>query len=287
MRIRVSGLLSTVLLLTSYPTMAQSWDDLWLTADQQGKRALERGENEAATELFKNPDWAGTAAYRSDDFEAAEQHFSKSETASSLYNKGNALAKGGKLDDAINAYKDVLELEPDATDAAENLALLEKLKEQQEQQEQQQQDGGENSDEENQDESEQQQDSDSEQDDQQNEQSGEQNDQQSDQENQPPENEQPSDSEESEESESDAEQNEQQEDQQQPAEPEEEPTKEEQEAAAAQAEETSEQDKEEEQAMQQWLRRIPDDPSGLLREKFRYESQQRQEQGGGKRHEVY
>jgi Ca-activated chloride channel homolog len=39
------------------------------------------------------------------------------------------------------------------------------------------------------------------------------------------------------------------------------------------------QEAEREQAMQQWLRRIPDDPSGLLREKFRYESRQRQRQG--------
>jgi Ca-activated chloride channel family protein len=36
---------------------------------------------------------------------------------------------------------------------------------------------------------------------------------------------------------------------------------------------------ERDQALQQWLRRVPDDPSGLLREKFRYESRQRQQQG--------
>ena len=32
---------------------------------------------------------------------------------------------------------------------------------------------------------------------------------------------------------------------------------------------------EEEQAMQQWLQRIPDDPGELLRNKFRYQTQQR------------
>jgi Ca-activated chloride channel family protein len=32
------------------------------------------------------------------------------------------------------------------------------------------------------------------------------------------------------------------------------------------------------QAMEQWLRRVPDDPSGLLREKFRYESRKRQQE---------
>jgi Ca-activated chloride channel family protein len=39
--------------------------------------------------------------------------------------------------------------------------------------------------------------------------------------------------------------------------------------------------------MQQWLRRVPDDPSGLLRQKFRYESLQRQQQGVGKDDDVY
>ena len=32
---------------------------------------------------------------------------------------------------------------------------------------------------------------------------------------------------------------------------------------------------EEQQATEQWLRRIPDDPAGLLRRKFRYQYQQR------------
>ena len=41
---------------------------------------------------------------------------------------------------------------------------------------------------------------------------------------------------------------------------------------SAPAKELSEEEK---QAMEQWLRRIPDDPGGLLREKFRYESKKR------------
>ena len=39
--------------------------------------------------------------------------------------------------------------------------------------------------------------------------------------------------------------------------------------------------------MEQWLRRVPDDPAGLLREKFRYESYQRQQQGAGSDNETY
>ena len=46
-------------------------------------------------------------------------------------------------------------------------------------------------------------------------------------------------------------------------------------------------DEERDQAMEQWLRRIPDDPSGLLQRKFLYESRQRQEQGLGRDDETY
>ncbi len=34
---------------------------------------------------------------------------------------------------------------------------------------------------------------------------------------------------------------------------------------------------EEQQAAEQWLRRIPDDPSGLLRRKFKYQYQQQKQ----------
>ena len=49
---------------TAQPASAQTWEDLWLTPDQQGQRALQQGDNEAAAALFEDPDWAGTAAYR-------------------------------------------------------------------------------------------------------------------------------------------------------------------------------------------------------------------------------
>ncbi|MGB1142212.1 MAG: hypothetical protein ACPG1A_15020, partial [Halioglobus sp.] len=46
-------------------------------------------------------------------------------------------------------------------------------------------------------------------------------------------------------------------------------------------------DQERDQAMEQWLRRVPDDPSGLLREKFRYESERRAAQGEQRNDEQY
>ena len=67
-----------------------------------------------------------------------------------------------------------------------------------------------------------------------------------------------------------------------------EPTSEEQQRQLDQAiAEAQQEDLERDQAMEQWLRRVPDDPSGLLRQKFRYESRQRQQQGKTKDDDTY
>jgi Ca-activated chloride channel homolog len=254
---------------------ALSWDDLWYTPDQQGQKALENGEPQRAQQLFEDKQWAGTAAYDSEDYESAVQQFSEGDSADDWYNRGNALARAGKIDEAIEAYKESLARKADQTDAMENLALLEQQKQQREQQQQDKPEDGEPSENEDQQSGDQEGESDSDED---SDQSPEGEQQPSEQppesspESDPPENPDQGEQPESPEEETgDAEQPEPQPDQpEQPSQDE---------AAPAQAEEASPEDQEKEQAMQQWLRRIPDDPSGLLREKFRYESQQRQQQG--------
>ena len=119
------------------PAQAGLWDDLWLNPDQQARRALDKGHTEAAANLFENPDWAGTAAYRGGDYDTATEHFSGNDSADGWYNRGNALARSGQIDEAIAAYGESLALEPGQADARENLELLEQLKQQQEQQQQQ------------------------------------------------------------------------------------------------------------------------------------------------------
>jgi len=268
-------LLPLLLLGQPQPARAQSWPDLWLTPDQQGQRALRQGEHEVASRLFENRDWAGTAAYRGGDYETANSHFSSSESADGWYNRANALARSGKLDEAIAAYKESLTLQPEQTDAQENLALLEQLKQQQEQQEQQQQ----------QSDQEQEQQQNQEQDQQQ---SGEpQSDQQSDQDKS--QQDQQEEQQQSENKQQTGNENQQQQDQQEQAQ---QPEPQQNEPGEAQPQEmqaaqADPEEQERDQAMEQWLRRVPDDPSGLLREKFRYESRQRQEQGSRTDDETY
>jgi len=260
------------LLGESQPAQAGIWDDLWLTRDQQGKRALEAGDTETASEVFANPAWAGTAAYQGGAYDRAVEQFSALEGADGAYNRGNALARAGKIDEAIEAYRESLEQAPDKKDAQDNLALLEQLKQQQQNQEQESQDD--NSDDQNEQQQDQQQSSGDDQ------QQDSDEDQQQDS-SQPPENESQQQDDQPQEQQQEPEQ--EQDQQQEPSE-QEQSSEQEQEAEPAQL---SPEEQERDQAMEQWLRRVPDDPSGLLREKFRYESRLRQQQGAKPQDETY
>jgi len=268
--------LPLVILTAPGDAQAQIWDGLWYTPDQQGQRALENGDPQTASTLFENPDWAGTAAYQGGDYETAVDRFSASESPDSWYNRGNALARAGSLEDAASAYRRALESEPDRQDAKDNLALVEDLLKQQQQEQQQQEQKGDQSDEQSSDQR--QANDDGSQSGQQPEnQDGEQSQGQGSSQQQP---EQQSGEEQSEASDQQGEPQEQsqQESRGQPT-----PTQEQPEIDMS----SLDQDLERDQAMEQWLRRVPDDPSGLLREKFRYESRQRQQQGERKRDESY
>ncbi|MBQ0718990.1 MAG: VWA domain-containing protein [Gammaproteobacteria bacterium] len=265
---------------------AMEWQDLWLRSDQQGQQALAAGDAESAEALFKNPNWKGSAAYKNDNFSAAEEHFKNSEpTADSLYNLANAQAKAGQLEAALASYQAALQLEDQHEDAAFNKDLVEKALQQQKQQQKEQseddkdQQEGEKSDD-NKDESKEGQSSDSKQD-------GEEDDKDS---AQPKENkEQASDADKpqeekkedaNDESDSDAEQKDDAsagEDKEQKSDQEKA-----QDAAGAEPSAADKMPEEQRQALEQWLRRVPDDPSGLMRRKFEYEAWQHKQQTQGR-----
>ena len=251
-------LLLAPLLFQSNSVEALEWQDLWATGDQQGAEALELDNAERAKSLFTHPQWRGSAAYRAADYETAAEAFFTDETANGLYNSGNALAKSGDFESAIEAYERALELEPALEDAIFNRDLLEKLKQEQEQEEQSQEQQDQES-------SEQQQEQDSEQSDKNGDPSDEQ----------PPEQE----SEQQDESATPEEESEEESEKKEQQESEKKQNESEQQAERQTSElEMSEEEKHEQREIDAMLRRIPDDPGGLLRAKFRYESQQRKQQ---------
>ncbi len=240
------------------PAHASLWDDLWQNKNQQGQRRLEEGDALGAAEIFEDGEWQAVSRYRGREFAASAAQFAERGDTRNLYNLGNALALQGEFETAIDAYEQVLEMDPDDVDAAYNRDLLTELLQEQEQQqtegesqESSQESGGD----------------------------GEESD-----------GEKLSDQEElygSKNSELD-ERNSSQRPEDEGVEDDLRALQEELQRAAEQAEqqesETEQQlsdeqlealrrTQEQQQAMEQWLRRIPNDPGGLLRRKFRYQYQ--------------
>jgi Ca-activated chloride channel homolog len=216
------------------------WHDLWQRKDQQAYQALADDDPAQAAALAVDPELSGEAWYRAGEYANAQQAWSARESADTHYNRGNALAHLGEYRAALEAYDAALGLQPGMEDARHNRALVEQLLQEQErqQQEQQQGDQGESQDGES---SQEQQDGDS----------------AEDAESQPGEQDAGAEQQQGE-----------QEGEQQEGEGEPQEGQPQEDYAEAWSEEDA-------QAMEQWLRRIPDDPGGLLRRKFRNEHQRR------------
>jgi Ca-activated chloride channel family protein len=261
--------------------------NLWSSPDQKAMKAFNTGNAEQAADLFKDNDWKAAAYYRAGDYEKSNELLASPESSNDYYNKGNALAKLGSYEDAIKAYDNALNMDPDNEDARFNRELVKKALEQQQQQQQnnQQQDQSEDQQGESQDQSEEQQQQDSQQ--QSQDQSQQQQDEQSSDQQQ--QNDQSSEEQQSDEEKQDRltdinekqdeeNQDEQEQQQQDAQQVEEQQDTEEQQLQAQQQDEAVEKEDaetvESEQAMEQWLRRIPDDPGGLMRRKFIYQYRQ-------------
>jgi len=226
-----------------FESWPQWWQDLWLRPDQQGYRALQQNKPGRAASAFQDRQWRGAANYRNGQFAESLEDFAQQDDDSAIYNQGNALAQLGRYADAIEQYDQVLSRQPDHADAAFNKALVEELLQQQQQSSQSDQ---------QQQEQQQQQQQDSEQEDQQSQDQG---------------------SEEQEQSSEQEQESEAQPDQERESEQE----REQQQVSETETEQA--QRDEEQEALEQWLRRVPDDPGGLLRRKFQHETNQRLRQG--------
>lgn len=260
--------------LTTTPPTDASDDALWRNADQRGKALLEAGDAAQAQDTFKSKAWRGVAAYEAGDFATAIDAFAEADMADADYNRGNALARAGELEAALDAYDAQLATAPDHADTRHNRALVQALLDQQQQQ-QQSGDNGDSGDE-NQTPDQQRQSGEQEQpgdgESQDSQQAG-QNQDGADQQQPSQTGDSPQDAEQQQGDANDSEQQQADADQtQEPGEPQagEQTTAETQ--AMSEAERAEQQ---EQQALEQWLRRVPDDPGGLLRRKFAREQARR------------
>jgi Ca-activated chloride channel family protein len=234
-------------------SLGELWQKAWQRDDQRGYKALISGDSATAAGIFRDPEWKATADYKNGEWQNALSGFDElrgggnqstlQKQFNAAYNSGNTLAQLGEYDKAIDAYDEALNVDPMDDDAKFNRALIENLKKQQQQQEQEKQNEGEE--------------------DQQN-QEGEDSSQDNQQRSQEQEQEQQEDGEPTD-----------------PTRPSEEQTQDpRQETDRQESEEQSIANRDEKQeALEQWLRRVPDNPGGLLKRKFDYETKQRLRQG--------
>ncbi|MDP6744067.1 MAG: VWA domain-containing protein [SAR324 cluster bacterium] len=124
--------------ISSLPNSAQAfgWDDLWLRTDQQAEKLFQAGAEKDAAQLFENPEWKGTAAYRTGDYEKAIEEFSRKDRPLANFNRGNSLAFAGRLEEALAAYEKVLAENPKHEDALFNHDLVEKILQEQQKKQQ-------------------------------------------------------------------------------------------------------------------------------------------------------
>ncbi len=271
-------------------TQRESPSSWWKTPDQQGAELLESGDAARASEVFRDPSWRGISHFRSGNFAEAQKEFSTATDATSLYNAGTAAAKGGDYQAAVDLFEKAVETDPANDDAAHNLDIAKQLLDQQQSNQSQQGEGDSDNDgnEQQSDQSEQQGQQDQSEQDQKEQQSdsGQGDSQESQQSDSQP-GEQGQDNDSSGESDQGGELSTSKEDaqaqqQQQQAQQQEmqqempeqqqgaEPDESAQSASSGDAEhEATQPISESEQATEQWMRRIPDDPSQLLRNKIK------------------
>lgn len=252
---------------------AFDWDSLWLNQQMRAKHALDLGNHKRAAELFTKPEWKGPAQYQAHDYKGAFQSLKGLNDSESVYNAGNALARLGQYEDAIKAYDQVLKRNPNNDDAKYNKKLLEQELEKQKQQEKQQKQNQSSKD--NQDQQNQQQQQQQQQDQQSSaqQQSGSNDRKQAQQGQQPQDKKQQQDADIRDQAAGKEQQQKQHEarDQADTGGNNKDGQKTEKNMNASRERPPDEQ----EQATEQWLRRIPDDPAGLLRRKFLYQYRQR------------
>lgn len=117
------GWLAAVLLALALPApqaYAFEWQDLWRRADQQAAA----GDAAALGKLAVDSPWRGLLLYRSGRYAQAASAFAQGDSADAHYNRGNALALAGRLEEALAAYGAALQRRPSMRDALFNRALV-------------------------------------------------------------------------------------------------------------------------------------------------------------------
>lgn len=116
----LAGLLLWAVAAEANPT----WGSLWRTDEQRGQQLLRQGKPAEAARLFRDPRRKAYAELQAGNFPRAAEDFAAFGDSDSQYNRGNALARAGRLQEAIKAYDTALARDPNNRDARHNRELV-------------------------------------------------------------------------------------------------------------------------------------------------------------------
>lgn len=102
------------------PALALDLERAFLRDDQRARAALDAGDAERARRLARDPALAAAAAYRAGDYAAAARGWAQLDGVDADYNRGNALASAEDYAAALEAYDAALARDPEHADARAN-----------------------------------------------------------------------------------------------------------------------------------------------------------------------
>jgi Ca-activated chloride channel homolog len=123
-RLGLTGLCCALALASPRVRAHDTWSDLWVTPPQQAQRLLESGHPDRAARLFRDPKRRAYAELRAGRYDEAAKLLRPFEDPRSQYNRGNALAHVGNLRAALAAYDAALAKAPHDRDAIHNRDLV-------------------------------------------------------------------------------------------------------------------------------------------------------------------
>ncbi|QJD58600.1 VWA domain-containing protein [Pseudomonas sp. gcc21] len=134
------GWLGLLLCAVLLPVPAEAdWADYWQRPDQQGVALLEQNKPDAAAAQFEDPAWRAWAWYQAGDYPQAAEAYAEQlnkqpDDADSHFNYGTALAMSGRYPEALEAFEQALTRAPDHHPARHNRDRIEALLEEQQRQ---------------------------------------------------------------------------------------------------------------------------------------------------------
>lgn len=123
-------------LLGHCATLHEFWNNLWQTQDQEAAFYMQQKDYKKAGQTFQNKSWQGAALYKAQEYTKAAQVLAAQKNIEDQYNFANTLAHLHKYQQALDIYNAVLKQNPNHKDAKFNYDLLKKLLDQKSQQDQ-------------------------------------------------------------------------------------------------------------------------------------------------------